>query len=289
MFADDLVLGIVLNGEARAYPHNVLWWHEAVNDFVGGSPVLVTFCPLTGSGLVFSPVINNLGLQNFGTSGLLFENNNVLFDRTSKSLWNQMLGKRICGSFRGTEFRVLPVVQSTWEAWKSLHPDTTVVTFNTGHDRNYRRNPYGAYNNNNAIWFPQSFIDPRRPLKENVLGIVEGEVARAYPYPSLGQRTAVNGRPVLVVFDENAQMVLPFDRRVEGLGREQTLTFDIIDNIGFPFQLQDRETGTVWNLTGESVEGALTSARLKPIATYSAFWFAWASFNRDTEIYSDTQ
>ena len=107
MFADDLVLGIVLNGEARAYPHNVLWWHEMVNDFLGGSPVLVTFCPLTGSGLVFSPVINNLGLQNFGNSGLLFDNNNVMFDRTSKSLWVQMLGKSICGGFRGTDFKML--------------------------------------------------------------------------------------------------------------------------------------------------------------------------------------
>ena len=99
MFADDLVLGILINGEARAYPHNVLWWHEVINDFLGGSPVLVTFCPLTVSGLVFSPVIN-LGLQNFGTSGLLFDNNNVMFDRTSKSLWNQMLAKSICGTFQ---------------------------------------------------------------------------------------------------------------------------------------------------------------------------------------------
>ena len=118
-------------------------------------------------------------------------------------------------------------------------------------------------------------------------------MARAYPYTSLGKRNAVNdtinGRPVLVVFDENARMALPFDRRVGGSGSEQTLTFDIIGDGGFPFQLQDRETGTVWNLKGESVEGPLSGARLKPIATFSAFWFAWAAFNRNTEIYSAIQ
>jgi hypothetical protein len=294
LLGDDLVLGIEVNGEARAYPHNVLWWHEVVNDFMGGSPVLVTFCPLTGSGLVFSPLIN-ARLQNFGVSGLLFDNNNVMFDRGTKSLWSQMMAKSICGSFRGAQFRLLPVVQSTWRAWKSLHPDTTVVSFNTGFDRDYRRNPYRNYIriDSTAIWFPQSFIDRRRPLKENVLGIVEGEVARAYPYTSLGKRVAINdtidGRPVLVVFDEKAQMALPFERRVEDptLGKKgEILTFDVVDGSTLLFNLKDRETGTVWSLTGKALEGSLEGAQLKPIATYTAFWFAWAAFNRNTEIYT---
>ena len=143
--ADFLVVGIVVNGEARAYPHNVLWWHETINDFVGGKAVLVTFCPLTGSGLVFDPVTDD-GLLQFANSGFLHDNNNVMFDMTARSLWTQMFLGSICGDFRGKKLKLLPVVQSTWEAWKALHPDTGVVSFNTGHARNYVRNPYSTYN-----------------------------------------------------------------------------------------------------------------------------------------------
>lgn len=99
--AEDLVLGVVVNGEARAYPHGILWWHEIVNDVLGGEPIVVTFCPLTGSGIVYDPEIDGRSL-NFGVSGLLFDNNLILFDRASDSLWSQMRLESVCGSFQGT-------------------------------------------------------------------------------------------------------------------------------------------------------------------------------------------
>jgi hypothetical protein len=126
-----LVLGVVVNGEPRAYPHNLLWWHEIINDVLGGRPILVTYCPLTGSGLAYDPVIAEQHL-NFGTSGLLFHNNLVMFDRATQSLRSQMRVEAICGSFSGTVPGLLPVVQSTWSAWKALHPDTTIVSFRAG-------------------------------------------------------------------------------------------------------------------------------------------------------------
>ncbi len=281
-----LVLGVVEGGEARAYPHNVLWWHEIINDELGGVPITVSYCPLTGSGMVYEPRIGGQTL-NFGVSGLLFDNNLVLFDRSTDSLWSQMRVQSVCGNLRGTEPALKPVVQSTWAAWKALHPETTVVSFATGFARNYGQYPYGAYDQlgNTQLLFPQSAIDPRRPMKELVIGVIEGGVTRAYPYGELGQRSAINdvvgGRPVVIVFDAEAEMALAFDRRAGG----ETLTFEVAGS-GFPFRLRDVETGSEWTLDGQAVGGPLAGSTISQVATYSAMWFAWAAFNSNTELFT---
>ncbi len=283
---DALVLGVAIGGQARAYPHNVLWWHEIVNDELGGRAIVVSYCPLTGSGMVYDPVIGGRTL-NFGVSGLLFDNNLVLFDRATDSLWSQMRVQSVCGTLSSTAPALLPVVQSTWAAWKALHPDTTVVSFDTGFQRNYNQYPYGNYDQlgDNSLLFPQSFVDPRRPMKELVLGVREGAAARAWPYGALGDRAAVNdaiaGRAVLVIFDRAGQLALAFDRDVAG----RRLSFEVVEGTQFPFHVQDRETGTLWDLTGTAVAGPLTGSHLNQVATYSAMWFAWAAFNRDTELF----
>ncbi len=184
-----LVLGVVVNGEARAYPHNVLWWHEIINDVVGGVPIVASYCPLTGSGIVFDPTLDGQ-VHNFGVSGLLFDNNLIMFDRTTESLWSQMRNQSICGGLSGREPVLLPVVQLTWAAWKALNPDTTVVNFDTGFPRRYDVYPYGNYDqvSDTSLLFPQSVLDGRRQLKELVLGIVHEGLARAYPYLDLGNR-----------------------------------------------------------------------------------------------------
>ena len=280
-----LVLGVVVNGEARAYPHNVLWYHEIVNDVLGGKPIVVTYSPLTGSGIVFSADVGGSSLS-FGSSGEVIDSNLVAYDRTTESFWSQMNRRASCGKLVGKSLTMLPVVDATWAAWRSLHPDTSVVSFDTGFSRNYNQYPYGSYDQvgNTQLLYPQSFIDSRLPEKQPVLGLVEGSLARAYPYSKLGSRAAindvVNGIPVLVVFDAASKMALPFDRRVQG----QTLTFDA-QSSGFPFELRDRETQTVWDLTGRAVSGPLSASSLKPLATYSAMWFAWASFYRGTDVY----
>jgi hypothetical protein len=302
LISSDLVLGVVVNGEARAYPHAVLWWHEIVNDVLGGKPIVVTFCPLTGSGLVYDPAIDGASF-NFGVSGLLFDNNLVLFDRTTDTLWSQMRAEGICGPLQGTRPVQHPLVQSTWAAWKALHPNTTVISFNTGFNRNYDRYPYGDYDEvgNSSLLFPHSVIDNRLPLKETVLGFTHEGVARAYAVSTLdnvGPRAAVNdsvnGRPVLVVYDREAFMFLPFDRTLidpatpEGQEGGMVLSFDVVDEGTFPFKLRDRETGTLWSLTGKALEGPLVGSELRSVpGSFTAFWFAWASFNQGTEIYQN--
>ncbi len=294
LFPEDLVLGVVVNGEARAYPHAVMWWHEIVNDVLGGRPILVTFCPLTGSGIVYDPVMDG-AQQNFGVSGLLFDNNLILFDRRTDSLWSQMRLESICGALSGTRPALLPVVQSTWAAWKALYPETTVVSFKTGFSRNYDVYPYGDYDqlDNTQLLFPQTRIDPRLPMKENVLGIRHDGVARAYSMTrmrELGPRLAINddvrGLPVLVAFHAASGLAIPFDRRVGATEQaREVLEFDIVEGEGFLFKLRDRQTGSIWNLDGVAISGPLEGERLRKLPTFTAFWFAWAAFNLDSEIH----
>ncbi len=262
---EDLVLGVVINGEARAYPHGVLWWHEIINDVLGGRPILVSFCPLTGSGIVSDPDLNGQ-LHNFGVSGLLFDNNLIMFDRTTDSLWSQMRLDSICGDLSGTRPPLLPVVQSTWAAWKAMHPTTTAVSFDTGFSRDYNRYPYGDYDrvDNAQLLFPQTTVDPRLPTKENVLGITHGGISRAYSMTRMGSVAArgaindvVNGLSVLVVFDGPSELAMPFDRTRES---GEVLTFQLAEDAGFPFSLRDQETGSLWNLNGVAVSGLLEAS-----------------------------
>ena len=290
LLPDDQILGVVVNGEARAYPHAVLWWHEIINDVLGGRPILVTFCPLTGSGIVHDPIVNGQEL-NFGVSGLLFDNNLIMFDRATDSLWSQMSLQSICGDLTSTRAPLLPVVQTTWAAWKGMRPETTAVSFETGFSRNYDLYPYGDYDSleSNQLLFPQTSNDPRLPMKENVLGITQGEVSRAYSMtrmalvaPRRAINDVVNGRSVLVAFDAGASLAIPFDRSLED---GTILEFDVVAGEGFPFTLQDRQTGSVWSLGGVSVSGPLVGERLVKIPTFTSFWFAWSSFNAGTEIF----
>ena len=299
----DTVLGVVQNGEARAYPMRVLWWHEIVNDVLGGVPIAVSYCPLTGSSLVYDPVLDGQHMI-FGTSGLLFDNNLIMYDRTSLSLWSQMMVSGICGSYISHRPSLYPVTETTWAGWKAMHPDTTAISFDTGYSRDSDRYPYGDYDtvSSTRLLFPHSFMDDRLPLKALVHGIAHDGTARAYPLDDLTaseSRVAlndqINGRALLVVVDRVRGMVVSFDRRVrfrnkKGKWKTKKFFFDVVDGEGFPFLLKDRQTGSTWNLQGVPVGGELVDnvedGGLPRIAdAYNAFWFGWASFNRDTQIY----
>jgi len=136
MKASDRVLGLVMNGKKKAYPIKILNWHEIVNDRIGGQPVVVTFCPLCGTGMVFDARIPGREL-NFGVSGLLYQSDMLLYDRATESLWSQISARAIAGPSRGAKLRLVRSRLMTWKRWRSLHPHTTVVTRETGHRRNY--------------------------------------------------------------------------------------------------------------------------------------------------------
>ena len=230
----DFVLGVVLyddEGTAvpRAYSHNLLWWHEIANDIHGDDIFTVSFCPLTGSGIVFDGGERGM---SFGTSGRLYNSNLVMYDRVTNTLWSQMLTRAIRGDLLGEPLTVRPVTETTWANWKRMWPDTTVSADVTGHDRNYSRYPYGDYRTNHGNTFRPTRPDYDRGLlaKQRILGVKSGTSARAYPYDLLadvGDQAVVNdelgGQPLVVVWDADGRFAVPFDARVG----DQTLTFEV--------------------------------------------------------------
>jgi uncharacterized protein DUF3179 len=142
--AQDMILGIELSGVAKAYPVRILNWHEVVNDDVGEQPVLISWCPLCGSGLVYDPQANGRR-HTFGVSGLLYQQNLLLFDHDTESLWSQLRGGAVAGPLAGTSLRLLSVTMTTWRSWKAEHPQTLVLSFQTGYKRDYARDPYSDW------------------------------------------------------------------------------------------------------------------------------------------------
>ena len=290
---DDLILGIEVENEAIAIPHNILWWHEIVNLNNTTPKLSVTFCPLTGSGLAFDRA--RIGDAEFGVSGLLWLNNNVLYDRReTNSLWSQMLRAPICGDEKGNPSRLTmyPILEMNWAGWKELHPNTQVVTDDTGFNRNYEVDPIGEYKeiDNTTIFWPMPFpFDPRRQPKERILGIPDaglGGVAFPFEELSFGVSTAakvvhetVNGQPAVVFYERDKNGAAVYWLSGEDSGR----TFSVQAG-----RIIDDQTGSTWRIDGLAVKGSQTGRRLEPISeAYVSYWFAWVAFQPETEIWID--
>jgi len=153
-FADDeRVLGVFINGQARAYPYSILNWHEIVNDSVGGVPVSVTYCPLCETGIVFERRVGGKE-TTFGVSGKLFQSCLVMYDRLTDSLWSQPWGLGVVGPRVNGRLKRYPAVRTTLGLWKKVHPATSVLSANTGFERDYFSYPYGSYYTSDALIFP---------------------------------------------------------------------------------------------------------------------------------------
>ena len=184
---EDRILGVFLEGQARAYPVRILDWHEIVNDSIGDSSFVVTYCPLCGTGMVFS----TRGFDeapDFGVSGLLYQSDVLFYDRQTESLWSQIMAKAVTGKHRGRELEKLPVFHTSWKSWLSEHPETQVLSTDTGFSRNYNRSPYAGYQDSSGIMFAVSHKAPKEfHPKEFVLGIESEGEYKAYPFSELAK------------------------------------------------------------------------------------------------------
>ena len=189
---DELVIGVELGGEARAYPFSVMVWHELANDSLGGTPILVSYCPLCGTGMVFDRTIEGR-VRRFGVSGLLYRSDLLMYDHETESLWSQISADAVTGPSQGEHLRPLRARIVPWKMWLAEHPETTVLTSDTGHRRNYRRQPYGDYATSDSVKFGPP-LDRRYHPKTLTVGVrVRGGAARAYPADEL---IAAGGRVV---------------------------------------------------------------------------------------------
>ena len=289
------VIFLELNQDVRAYPLQIMVWHEIVNDTIGGVPVTVTFCPLCYSAIVFDRRINGK-VYDFGTSGLLRHSDLVMYDRQTQSLWQQLSGEAIVGEMVGRRLKMIPAALMGFGQFKSQHPDGKVLSKVTGYGRDYGRNPYAGYDDIRKTPFLYKGPLPKKvkPMEHLVTVMINGD-AVAYPFSVLKKRPVVNdevaGVPIVVFFDKTTRTALGrekiksgkaigagavFDRRVEG----RTMSFAKKGDF-----FVDRETGSIWNVLGVATSGPLKGKRLERVVSGDFFAFAWIAFRPHTRIY----
>jgi len=216
---DDRVIGIEIAGQPKAYPIAILNWHEVVNDRSGTQHFVVTYCPLCGSGMVFASNVAD-GALILGVSGLLYNSDVLLFDRETESLWSQILGKAVSGPLSGTPLPQLPAFHTTWADWRTRHPETQVLSTDTGYHRDYRSSPYGGYEKSPRLFFRVANRAPKdyHP-KAWVIGVEVDGVHKAYPFEELKARglerfeDVVNDKPVVVHWNQAASSAWITDDR----------------------------------------------------------------------------
>ena len=205
---DDEVLAIYINNIAKAYPIRILNYHEVVNDAFKEQSVIITFCPLCGSGVAFFGRIDGVEFT-FGVSGLLYNSDVLLYDRQTESLWSQLIGKAVSGPSVEKEIKLVGMEQTNWADWKFRHPSTQVLDVNTGFDRDYTRLPYAGYENQEQLYFPVNNKNAILPNKEKVLGISLDGIHKAYPFTVLKQTNkdiedSINNTKVIVSYNKES-------------------------------------------------------------------------------------
>lgn len=295
---NEPVISVEINGEARAYPLQIMTWHEIVNDTVGGEPVIVTFCPLCNSAITFSRVVDG-EVFDFGTSGLLRKSDLVMWDRQTETLWQQFTGEGLIGDLATVRLEFVPSLLISFDDFREQHPDGQVLSIDTGFNRNYGRNPYVGYDTigSNPFLF-DGVVDGRLAATERVITLAQEDVGEdvAYPLSVLSDAGVINdsrGDSDIVVFHvpgtssalgagniadgEDVGAAGVYNRSIDG----QLLTFT---SNGDSFT--DTETGSTWNIHGVATAGDLEGSRLEPIVHANHFWFAWAAFKPDTVIFT---
>lgn len=275
----ELVIGVKVGDQIKAYPHVILYYHEIVNDEIAGFPLAMTFCPLTGSGIGWDRTING-EVTEFGVSGLIHKNNLIPYDRNTGSRWSQMLNKSVNGDLKGLDISTVKVVEMTWGAWKGAFPNSEVLNTNTGFNRNYEKYLYGEDYpiDNSRILFPIYQEDERLERKTLVHGINIGFVSKVYPISLFDPQLQVindvfEGEEILIVGSSEMKLAVSFFRTLaDGTELEfQSVSEDL------PIIAKDQE-GNYWNIFGEAVSGPRKGEKLTHTSGYNAYWFAWADF-----------
>jgi hypothetical protein len=290
------VVLVRVGDEVRAYPIQILMWHEIVNDTLGGKPLMVSFCPLCNTAIAFEREFDGQ-ILDFGTTGRLRYSNLIMYDRQTETWWQQATGDAIAGEHAGAQLAFYPASIVSWADFKAAYPNGTVLSRETGHNRSYGRNPYLGYDDVSQSPFlyrgeptPGQLVPMAR-----VLTLDLGGEAVAYPYESLSSVGAVNdtvgGQRVVVFWTEGTASALDTAQIPEGrdVGAAvaysaevggHPLTFEFADGV-----FRDQETGSEWDILGRAVAGALEGKQLTEVPAINHFWFSWAAFRPETRVY----
>lgn len=282
---EDRVFGVEIGGDARAYPLRILDWHEMANDVVGDTPVSLAYCTLCGAGVLYA---TKAGGQTFtfGSSGLLYESNKLMYDRQTQTLWNQLTGEPVTGALAGSGLRLerLPIVVTTWAKWKKDHPATRVLSPRTGFARDYTPGkPYGPYFASPDLMFPSLGASSRMAPKTQIFALLLGGAPKAYPLAELPKPGVISdqvggagGVPVVLVIDESGA-VRAYERK------DRTFGPVLRPALGASF-LAD-QNGRAWKVAEDALSGP-EGRRLARLPGHEAYWFGWSSFYPSTEVWS---
>lgn len=273
---DELVFGVAINGDVRAYPLRVLDWHEMFNDVIGGVPVALAYCTLCGSGILFETAVEGRDAPfEFGSSGFLYRSNKLMYDRETNSLWNQFTGQPVVGALVGLDIAltVRPVAITTWQKWRTRHPQTRVLSLNTGHNRDYSPGkPYASYFNSPDLMFPAQVRNTGLAPKDYVYALRLGRHEKAWSLALFDSQSVLNDtigeRRVVLVGDADSRTVRAYEAG-------DTAFFAPSADPGI--LLAD---GQEWQVTEDALVPAApgTTGRLARLPGHIAYWFAWQNF-----------
>ena len=284
---NEFVVVVQSGGEVRAYPHNILDWHEIVNDALPGDlNIALTYCPLTGTAIGWDRVRPSDGrLTTFGVSGLLYNTNLMPYDRISGSYWSQMLNLSVNGERIGEEVKRYQVVEMNWEAYKANFPQGRVMTRNTGINRPYGSYPYGNYLTEDRFLFPVESNDNRLFSKERVHGVQIGGITRVYRFESFMDNPVITdqiaGQNIVLFGDIGGSFIVSFNEKAIN---DEILVFQSVEN-GTNGVIFSDQLGNQWNMFGEALSGPNVGEKLEPTPSYIGFFFSWGAFNDNVEIF----
>jgi hypothetical protein len=294
--ATEPVLALQIGADARAYPVEILIWHEIVNDTVGGVPVAVTYCPLCNSAIAYGRRVAGRVLS-FGTSGRLYNSNLVMYDRQTQSLWAQFTGQAIAGVLTRHQLHPYPMQTVSWAAWRAGHPRGWVLSRDTGYTRPYGANPYPGYDDihSQPVLF-SGRVNGRYTAMTRLVGVHYGGEAVAVLLNALRHRRVIDltlaGQPVIVWWQPGTASALSGTTIAGGTDVGATGAFSPVVGgrrlhfLAVAGGFRDRETGSHWSVLGHADAGPLAGQSLTPVTHEDTFWFVWAAFRPHTRVIS---
>lgn len=270
---DDLVFGVEINGDVRAYPLRIMGWHEMFNEVIGGVPVALAYCTLCGSGILFETKVEGRAKPFiFGSSGFLYRSNKLMFDRETDSLWNQFTGQPVTGPLMnsGIKLKIRPVLITSWKLWQAKHPNTKVLSLETGHNRNYGSGVvYKEYFTSPDLMFPTIVRNEEKVRrKDYVYGIRDVGAAKAWPLQAFQDEPVINDtlgvKNVVLIGNHKTRSVRAYQRN--------TQTFQAGASVHTL-----KGPGGEWKIEENFIIGP-EGTKLARIPGHISYWFAWDGY-----------
>lgn len=263
----DRVFGVFLNNESRAYPLRIMDWHEMVNDVVGGRAFTIPYCTLCGSAILYDTQIDGRTFT-FGSSGLLYRSNKLMYDHNTESLWSALSGEPVAGKLAGgsLKLQILPIILTTWGEWRRRHSDTTVLSLQTGYNRDYNVEPYREYFASDKLMFPVPVEDDRLALKEFIFALRLGKTLKAYPLDLLVRKGRIQDR----VGDMNVVLIA-----------------DASNRSARAYKCTSGTPNESWQTSEESLTAPDGSQKCSRLPGHLAYWFGWYAQFPDTELFTE--